>query len=73
MCEFTILLEGEEVFQDVVRVKVDSDRVFLSDVIDETLEIPYSCWVESVDVATQRITMRVNGAADTAMATVAVR
>ena len=61
MCEFTILLEGEDVFQDVVRVKVEQERVFLTDILGETLEIPYACRVESVDVATQRITLRVSG------------
>ena len=40
MCEFMILLKGEEVFQDVVRVKVEQDRVFLTDILGETLEIP---------------------------------
>ena len=61
MCRFTVLLEEEEVLQDTVRVQVEPERVFLSDVVGETLEIPYACRGGSVDVATQRITLRVSG------------
>ena len=47
--------------QHTVRVQVEPERVFISDVVGETLEIPYACRVESIDVSTQRITLRVSG------------
>ena len=72
LCEFTILLNGEAVVHDVVRVQVKSDRVYLRDVVGETLEIPYACRMDTVDVATQRIALRVSGAMETTAIAVAV-
>ena len=71
MCEFAILLKGEEIFHDAVYVQLQPDRVFLRNVVGETLEIPYACRVATVDVATQRITLRVSGATDTTAAAAA--
>ena len=56
---------------DVASVQVQPDRVYLRDVLGETWEIPYPCWVESVVVATQRIALRVNSSTET-MAVAAV-
>jgi predicted RNA-binding protein len=60
------------VVHDIVRVQLQSDRVYLRDIFGETWEIPYPCGVKTVDVATQRIGLQVSGATNpTAVAAVA--
>lgn len=49
MCEFKVILNGEEVFRDVVYAKADDEKVLVRDVMGETREFP-SCRIIIVDV-----------------------
>lgn len=49
MCEFKVILNGEEVFRDVVYAKADDGKVIVKDVIGETREFR-NCRINVVDV-----------------------
>lgn len=49
MCEFKVILDGEEVFRDVVYAKAYDEKVMVRDVIGETREFQ-NCRIITVDV-----------------------
>ena len=54
MCEFKVFLEGKEVFQDVVYVRMEGNNLILRDVMGVTRSIPNSKIVE-IDVASEKL------------------
>jgi len=56
MCEFKVFLEGKEVFQDVVHVKMEGKNLILRDVMGVTRSIPNSRVVE-IDVASEKLVL----------------
>jgi predicted RNA-binding protein len=49
MCEFTVVLEGKAVFEDVIYVKAEEGAVYLRDILGRTKTLPH-CSVRIVDV-----------------------
>jgi len=49
MCEFKVILNGKEVFKDVVYAKVENGTVIVRDVIGESREFR-NCKIVEVDV-----------------------
>jgi predicted RNA-binding protein len=56
MCEFKVFLEGKEVFQDVIYVKMEENNLILRDVMGVTRNIPNSKIVE-IDVSAERLVL----------------
>jgi len=56
MCEFKVFLDGKEVFQDVIYVKMEGNNLILRDVIGVSRSIPNSKIVE-IDVASEKIVL----------------
>lgn len=49
MCEFTVVLKGVPVLEDVIYVKVDEGAVYLRDILGQTKKLPH-CSIREVDV-----------------------
>jgi predicted RNA-binding protein len=49
MCEFTVVLEGKTVFEDVIYVKAEEGAVYLRDILGRTQTLPHSS-IREVDV-----------------------
>lgn len=49
MCEFTVVLEGMTVLEDVVYVKVEEGAVYLRDILGRTKTLPRTS-IREVDV-----------------------
>jgi predicted RNA-binding protein len=56
MCEFKVILNGKEVFRDVVYVKMESNNVIVRDVLGESREFR-NCKITEVDVNTTRLVL----------------
>ncbi|MEM2911389.1 MAG: CooT family nickel-binding protein [Candidatus Bathyarchaeia archaeon] len=56
MCEFKVILNGKEVFKDVVYAKAENGTVTVRDVIGESKEFR-SCKIVEVDVNTTRLVL----------------
>jgi predicted RNA-binding protein len=56
MCEFKVFLEGKEVFQDVIYVKMEGNNLILRDVMGVTRNVPNSKIVE-IDVSAERLVL----------------
>lgn len=56
MCEFKVILNGKEVFKDVVYAKVENETVIVRDVIGETREFR-NCNIVEVDVNATRLVL----------------
>ena len=56
MCEFTVILEGKEVFKDVVYAKMEGGKVILRDVLGESLQFG-NCRITEVDVNSTRLVL----------------
>ncbi len=56
MCEFKVILNGKEVFKDVVYAKVENETVIVRDVIGEFKEFR-NCKIVEVDVNTTRLVL----------------
>ena len=56
MCEFSVLLEGKKVFEDVIYAKTDGAKVILKNVLGalKTLE---NCKITEVDVGSERLVL----------------
>jgi predicted RNA-binding protein len=57
MCEFTVVLEGTTVFEDVVYVKAEEGAVYLRDILGRTKTLPRSA-VREVDVNSAVLRLR---------------
>ncbi|MGD0494490.1 MAG: CooT family nickel-binding protein [Candidatus Bathyarchaeia archaeon] len=56
MCEFTVILDGKEVFKDVVYAKMEGGKVILRDVLGESLQFG-NCRITEVDVTSTRLVL----------------
>lgn len=56
MCEFKVILNGREVFKDVVYAKVENETVTVRDVIGESKEFK-NCKIVEVDVNATRLVL----------------
>jgi predicted RNA-binding protein len=56
MCEFKVILEGKEVFKDVVYAKMERGKVILRDVLGESLQLS-NCRITEVDVNSTRLVL----------------
>lgn len=56
MCEFKVILNGKEVFKDVVYAKAEKGKVAVKDVAGQTMEFK-NCKIIEVDVNTTRLVL----------------
>ena len=56
MCEFKVILDGDVVFKDVVYAKMESEKVFVRDVLGEFKEFK-NCKIIEVDVNSTRLVL----------------
>lgn len=56
MCEFKVILNGKEVWNDVVYAKVENGKVILKDVAGQSKEF-MGCKIVEVDVNTTRLVL----------------
>lgn len=56
MCEFTIILNGETVFKDVVYAKMEKNSVIVKDILGESKEFK-NCKITEVDVNSTRLVL----------------
>lgn len=56
MCEFKVILNGIEVFKDVVYAKVENGNVIVRDIIGESEEFR-NCKIVEVDVNATRLVL----------------
>lgn len=56
MCEFKVILNGKEVFKDVVYAKVENGTVIVRDVIGDSREFR-NCKIVEVDVNKTRLVL----------------
>lgn len=56
MCEFRVILDGEEVFKDVIYVKAEDGRVLVRDVVGGAM-IFENCRIVEVDVNNTRLVL----------------
>ncbi|MCS7124820.1 MAG: CooT family nickel-binding protein [Candidatus Bathyarchaeota archaeon] len=56
MCEFKVILNGKEVWNDVVYAKVEGNKVILKDVAGQSKEFK-NCKIIEVDVNTTRLVL----------------
>jgi predicted RNA-binding protein len=56
MCEFTVFLNGKEVFKDVVYAKVGNGLVIVKSVVGESKEFK-NCKIVEVDVNNTRLVL----------------
>ncbi|MGB8779576.1 MAG: CooT family nickel-binding protein [Candidatus Bathyarchaeia archaeon] len=54
MCEFTVILDGKEVFKEVVYAKMEGGKVILQDVLGESLQFD-NCRITEVNVNSTRL------------------
>jgi len=57
MCEFTVFLNGEIVFRDVIYVKAEEDKVLLKNILGAA-KIFENCRILEVDVSSERLTLK---------------
>jgi predicted RNA-binding protein len=56
MCEFKVILNGKEVWNDVVYAKVEGGKVILKDVAGQSKEFK-NCKIIEVDVNTTKLVL----------------
>jgi len=56
MCEFKVILNGKEVWNDVVYAKVDGNKVILKDVAGQLKEFK-NCKIMEVDVNATKLVL----------------
>jgi predicted RNA-binding protein len=56
MCEFKVILDGKEVWSDVVYARAEGGKVTLKDVSGQTREFK-NCKIVEVDVNTTRLVL----------------
>lgn len=60
MCEFKVILGEEEIFRDVIYVKVEDEKIFLRDVLGESKEV-LDCHIREIDVISTTLTLSQKG------------
>jgi predicted RNA-binding protein len=56
MCEFNVILDGKNVFKDVVYAKTDSNSVIVKNVLGEAKQFK-NCKITEVDVNSTRLVL----------------
>ena len=56
MCEFTVILNGQIVFKDVVYAKMENNNVIVKDILGEPKEFK-NCKIIEVNVTSTRLTL----------------
>jgi len=56
MCEFTVFLEGEKVFEDAVFCRVESGELLLKDILGQS-KLFSKCHIVEVNVVTEKIVL----------------
>jgi predicted RNA-binding protein len=56
LCEFTVILDGQEVFKEAVHVKIKDGRTIVTDVLGESKEFK-NCRITEVDVNSTRLVL----------------
>ncbi len=56
MCEFKVLLDGKEVFEDAVYAKVSGSSVTVKDVLGQTKEFD-GCVITEVNVNSEKLSL----------------
>ena len=56
MCEFKVLLNGEQVFEDAVFCRVQDGGLLLKDILGQSKQLS-NCHVVEVNVAAERIVL----------------
>jgi len=56
MCEFSVLLSGKKVFEDVIYAKVDGSKVILKDVLGAE-RILENCRIVEINVNSERLVL----------------
>lgn len=56
MCDFTVFLDGEIVYREVVYAKVDGNQVLLRGILGATKMIK-GCRIVEVDVSSERLVL----------------
>ncbi|MGQ9538923.1 MAG: CooT family nickel-binding protein [Candidatus Bathycorpusculaceae bacterium] len=56
MCEFKVILNGKEVWNDVVYAKAETGKVIVKDVVGQSKEFK-NCKILEVDVNTTRLVL----------------
>lgn len=56
MCEFKVILNGKEVWNDVVYAKAETEKVIVKDVAGQSKEFK-NCKIIEVDVNTTRLVL----------------
>ena len=56
MCEFTVILNGKEIFKDAIYAKTQGNNIILKDVLGETREFK-NCKVAEIDVNATKLVL----------------
>jgi predicted RNA-binding protein len=56
MCEFTVFIKGEVVFNDAIYVKASGNKVILKDVLGVS-KVFEDCKIAEVDVTSERLVL----------------
>jgi predicted RNA-binding protein len=56
MCEFSVLLGGEEVFKDVVYARTDGSKVILKDILGDS-KVVDNCRIAEINVSSERLVL----------------
>jgi predicted RNA-binding protein len=56
MCEFTVFLDGEKVFEDAVFCRVEAEELLLKDILGQSKRFS-KCHIVEVNVVTEKIVL----------------
>jgi predicted RNA-binding protein len=56
MCEFNVILDGKEMFKDVIYAKVDDTTITARNILGEAMQFK-NCKILEVDVTTTRLVL----------------
>ena len=56
MCEFSVVLGGKKVFEDVIYAKADGNKVTLKDVLGDS-RVLENCRITEIDVGSERLVL----------------
>jgi predicted RNA-binding protein len=56
MCEFIVILDGQEVFKEAVHVRIEDGRAVVTDALGESREFK-NCRITEVDVNSTRLVL----------------
>lgn len=59
MCEFTVFLDEEKVFEDVIFCRAEAEEIFLKDILGQSKRLS-KCHIVEVNVVTEKIILKKN-------------